>query len=294
VVHEAWLQTLQRERRQRAIWLSAAAAVIFAILAGWQFSSRVGSPTPIIAATLVRTSGHLAIEGRANVKHAGASTNSVSSIYVGEDIDTGDDVALLSLADNANIRLAAHTRLRWRATGEIVLASGKVYVDSGMHSVPLLIDTAFGSVSHLGTRYQVSRNADDLKVSVRDGKIEIKTTQGLMQVQARQSIKVDSRSVVTRKDINPYGSEWDWADNLSPRFEIDNRTLAEFLEWVAHETGHTVKYSDEATRAAATQTILHIHGMTESLAPMSTLSMVLPTTDFGVSYAEDQLIVQRR
>ena len=295
VVHDEWLQTLQRERRQRAIWLSSAAAAILVVLAGWQVSSRVGSPSPIVAATLVQSRGHLIVAGRANVQPAETSTNSASNIYVGEDIDTGDNSALLSLGGKANIRLASHTRLRWRATGEIVLASGKLYVDSGLQSVPLLIDTAFGRVSHLGTSYQVSRNPDHLSVSVRDGTVQINTLHGgQMQVPARKAFKVDSQGIITQHDIESHGSEWEWADELAPRFEGNNPTLAEFLEWVAHETGHTLKYSDAATRLTATQTILHLPAASESLAPMSALSMVLPATDFDVRGSQDQLIVQRK
>jgi len=292
VVHDAWQQTLRTERRQRAVWFSAAAAVILSII-GWQFNSRSTSSSSIVAATLVRASNHFSIDGHNKVPGAVPAANAVSTIYVGEAIDTGDGVALLSLEGNANLRLAPHTRVHWRTAGEIVLTSGKLYVDSGTHSVPLLIDTAFGNVSHLGTRYQVSRDEDALNVSVRDGKVAIRTPQGLTQLQAKQSFKIDSRQFVTRDEIQAYGPEWEWADNLSPGFEIDNSTLAAFLGWVAHETGHNLKYADESTRLEAMKTILHLQGTRGSLTPMTALSLVLPTTDFSVQSAEDNFLVRR-
>ncbi|HEX2584913.1 MAG TPA: FecR domain-containing protein [Steroidobacteraceae bacterium] len=290
VAYEAWQQSLRHERRQRVMWLSSAAAIVIAMVGAWYVASRVNSPSPVLVATLVQAKGHVNVARPNNDSH---DSISASRIYTGEEINTGDGTALLSLNGKANIRLARHTRLRWQSASKIMLASGKIYVDSGAQFIPLSINTTLGTVTHLGTRYQVVSSTDNLDVSVRDGMVIIVTPRSELQLQSRQAVSVTASGGVTHHDIDSHGAQWEWADNLAPQFQFDNHNLAEFLEWVAHETGHSLQYNDAITRTTATQTMLHVQGMTESVTPMAALSMVLPTTDFDVHFSDGQLIVNK-
>jgi len=276
--YQAWQQALHEERRRRIVWFSSAAAVIVAVIGGY-LGIHMNTRSTTVVATFVRHSGQ-----------EDGSSRPASKVYLNEEIDTGAGVALLSLEGTANVRLASHTRLHWRKAGEIVLASGKIYVDSGKQPTSLLIDTPLGSVTHIGTRYQVASAVNDLDVGVRDGVVKVITTRGDLQLKSREAMSIDAHGVVKRRDIESSGAQWEWADNLAPRFDFNNRTLAEFLEWVAHETGHTLKYNDRQTALTASQTFLHVQGLPESATPMTALSMVLPTTDCVVHFDNDQMI----
>jgi hypothetical protein len=71
-------------------------------------------------------------------------------------------------------------------------------------------------------------------------------------------------------------------------FAIDNRTLAEFLEWAARETGRRVVYASAAAQHAAQS--LKLHGSIEGLKPDTALSAVLATTDLTQYQSGDDLI----
>jgi len=290
--HRAWQSSLRRARYQQVGWLSAAAAVIIAVVIGSH--ARVSSnAVPAAAATLMRSTGSVQIASQLNGKHVNRSYATDAVIYTGDEIDTGNNGAvLIALGNKANLRLADHTHVHWVSRTELELTAGALYVDSGSHSVPLSIKTPYGTVSHLGTRYQVRSSNDALNVGVRDGIVEVKTATSSTRIGARQTFRLDAHGKVVRADAQAYGDEWAWVDELAPRFTIDNRNVAELLEWIATETGHTIRYRDAATRNAAVQTILH--GASDSLSPAQALAAVMPTTDFSARYEQGQLVVQRR
>jgi hypothetical protein len=88
--------------------------------------------------------------------------------------------------------------------------------------------------------------------------------------------------------ISAQDPDWAWAEAAAPTFEIHDRTLAEFLEWAARETGRQVAYaSREAQRAAQT---LKLRGSVAGLDPETALTAVLSTTEFARYEAGKELI----
>ena len=72
----------------------------------------------------------------------------------------------------------------------------------------------------------------------------------------------------------PQGVEpWLWILEAAPPIEIEGRSLASYLEWVARETGWRIRYADRDLERSA-ETIL-LHGTIEGLRPDESLGVIL-------------------
>jgi ferric-dicitrate binding protein FerR (iron transport regulator) len=162
-----------------------------------------------------------------------------------------------------------------------------VYVDAPVaEHVPLTIVTPYGAVEHLGTQYQAQVTQGAVTVTVREGAVSIAAEHMNLQVRAHEVAQVSERGDVSRHVMRFDGSAdeaawnqvWQWTQQAGPPFDIDNRSLAQFLEWVAHETGRTVQYATPEARHQAEALVLH--GSIAGLEPDSALRAVLATTRF--------------
>ncbi|HYM33872.1 MAG TPA: hypothetical protein VET48_00680, partial [Steroidobacteraceae bacterium] len=147
-------------------------------------------------------------------------------------------------------------------------------------------------ISHLGTRYRVRLGADALSVGVRDGKVGVTNSHGQMQAETGRELKIDNMGRVSEQEVAPFGMDWSWADALAPRFDIEGRSVKEFLAWAATETGRSVQYASTKVESAAVNTVLH--GSSNSFAPTEAVAAILPTTDFVASFEGERLVISVR
>ena len=87
---------------------------------------------------------------------------------------------------------------------------------------------------------------------------------------------VDREGRIQRGAYPTYGDDWAWVESVAPSYEIENRQLAEFLAWVARETGRHITFADAHAREVANRTTLH--GSVKGMRPMDALNQVLSTT----------------
>jgi ferric-dicitrate binding protein FerR (iron transport regulator) len=287
-VYEEWQRSLRSKRQQRVIGgLLAAAVIIICVGIGWRVSVQRPISVPVAVASVVYAHGAVHVSSKQS-----ASSNAQAALYVGDDISTDTDAgARLLLSNQASLRLAGNSHLRWRTSNDIELLDGAVYVDSGPQHARFVVRTRYGEVTHLGTRYQVKLSADALGIAVRDGVVNLQTDKVKASATTQQKLKVDNNGQIAIANVSSYGEEWAWIDSLAPSFDIDNRSVDEFLHWAAHETGHTLEYVDDASRVAATRTVLH--GSVGVLAPARAIAAVLPTTDFNARFADGHLLVSK-
>lgn len=280
--YDAWQQALKKNRRRRLMGWAAAAVTLIAIGIAWRARETVPAQT---VAQLEQTQGDVRLNSRA--------VAAASTVRTGDDLRTGQQSgARLSLISKGNLRLAKGTQLRWVDYRTIALQSGAIYLDSGPQHAALTIRTPYGVVSHVGTRYQVRLTDAALEVAVRDGAVQVVTRDGQYTAAAKEQLNIDQSGRIVRTSLPSGGGEWAWVDALAPGFNIENRTLDEFLQWLCGETGYRLEYADNAAQAAARQTVLH--GLNQSLAPAHALDTILPTTDFNAVYRDERLIVTRR
>ncbi len=58
-----------------------------------------------------------------------------------------------------------------------------------------------------------------------------------------------ARGDITRAEAPVTGADWDWVTLAAAPFDLDGRTLAEFLAWVAREGGWDVSFGTDALAA---------------------------------------------
>jgi ferric-dicitrate binding protein FerR (iron transport regulator) len=285
-VYEEWQRTVKRHRQHKATrWLAAAAIGAIALTLGWRavVTTPVAAPIATIAAS----------EGQVHVNDTMIADPSGLQVHEQDRIETSTGGGLrLAIKGTASVRLSSATQVRWLGSQQVELEQGSIYVDSGRDHFPLTIKTRFGIIRHLGTRYQVHVGESAVQIQVRDGQVDLSGAQGVTRIGSGESLRVDNDGQLLRQAIARFGTPWIWADSLAPHFQMDNRSLADFLRWAADESGHSLRYQDAETERAAARTILH--GSTTSLSPTEAIDAILPTTDFIGRPEGDDLVIVRR
>jgi ferric-dicitrate binding protein FerR (iron transport regulator) len=277
-------------RRQRR-WLASAATLLLAVSAAWLVrngdnSAAVESGAQPIVAVVSQLQGAAALN----------EANLVASdrIRAGDVLRTRDVTgARVELSNGVSVRVAANTEVKWVAADALELTQGELYVDSHANAAPLTIHTLRGDVTHLGTRYLVAVGQQSLRVAVREGKVSVRANQEQFTIDSLQQLQMGGDGVASRNDLQLDDATWQWADALAQPFVLENRSLAEFLQWVAGETGCELSYVSPAVKAAAANTVLH--GQLSTQAPLQTMRSVLDTTDFhAVLNGRRLLVTQQR
>jgi len=276
-VHAEWRAMVGERRRQRraATWRIAAGMVL--AVGASTFALRHLSPAPAQVASIADIDGRLAVAE----ENAAAQTRAVGApIMVGETVQTDrESRAALAFPSGLSLRLDHDTRFTIADDDRIVLTAGAVYIDAptankGRDS--LTIDTHAGSVKHLGTQYEVRSTGDSIVVSVREGRVVITGVGGSNTGEAGEVLRLGVGGELTRGALGPIDPHWQWTLQAAPDFDIDNQTLAAFLQWIARETGRNLTYSSrEAETAAAT---VKLRGSIAGLDADAALAAVLSTT----------------
>ena len=230
-VHSEWQSMLQERRtRRRFVAVGIAASALLAVTVAF-FGARYFAPPPVQIAQITRIDGHLLVRPQAQPARELAVAQSVST---GETIQTDDrSRAALQFGDGVSLRLDYGTIVRVAAADELVLTAGAMYVDSpARNPQALTIRTDAGTVRHVGTQYQVRTHADDMEVSVREGRVMIANAAGTSSGVAGERIRVTPRGEIVRSTVAAHDPAWQWAAHTAPLFDINDRTLAAFVDWV--------------------------------------------------------------
>jgi ferric-dicitrate binding protein FerR (iron transport regulator) len=163
---------------------------------------------------------------------------------------------------------------------EVALSRGEVYVDSDAEaSGSLTVATAVGLVREVGTRFSVALDGGTLAVRVRDGKVVLESPDEDLPVVAGEELTRDDDGQVARRPLPPSDPSWEWVVRTALPFELEGRTVAEYLDWLSRETGWRVAYASDRASRAASSTVLH--GSLAGDDPRETLEAVLPSADLA-------------
>jgi ferric-dicitrate binding protein FerR (iron transport regulator) len=168
-----------------------------------------------------------------------------------------------------------------------------VYVDSGpaADARQLRIDTPAGAVRHVGTQYEVRLVKSDVRIRVRRGRVELKAPSGIAEhVDAGEQLTVVESGGHERTSIDTVGMEWAWVSDVAPPFEIEGRSLREFLTWAGRELGEDIVFATPESEAEAAGATLH--GSVAGLTPAEALEAVLPTTRLHSSEKDGRIVIQ--
>jgi ferric-dicitrate binding protein FerR (iron transport regulator) len=277
-------QTRARSQRITMGWslgaLATAALVLVGVRLAVRDDSRVESPQPAIA-TLEILSGTVrvvpALEGGAAEP---VSLQMGDSIRAGSSVDTTrGGRAALRLPGGVSVRIASDTRLTLVSQVIIILEEGAIYVHSGggREAGALEVRTTLGVARDIGTRFEIRIDGSALRVRVREGLVQLTQGRQSHDAKAGDELTLNQNGGVVRRTVPVYGADWKWTVDLARPFELEGRSLRDFLEWICDENGWQLRFADSAVERHAETTILH--GSIEGLTPEEALAAVLPTSE---------------
>ena len=284
-VHGEWRNMIdQRARRKRWVGYGMAAGVAAVLLSAALLFRQ--SPAPIAQPALVAAVVRVYSQTNAGVVQASTDGSLWRDVRAGELLKSGAQLrtdaatrAALDFGNGLSMRVDSGSLLTLASADRAELARGRIYIDAPpAHHVPLTVQTKFGEIQHLGTQYQAGVADETLVISVREGRVALAAGRDTLQVDAQESIELVVGGAVTRQSIAPNDPNWRWVALVAPAFDIENVTLADFLAWVARETGRTVRYASPQAREEAQRLILR--GSVRGLNPDQALDAVLATTRF--------------
>jgi ferric-dicitrate binding protein FerR (iron transport regulator) len=295
-VHAAWQANRRRAIRRKVviggIGLAAAALILFAIRSRAPVVPSL-TPAPETIARSERVIGTPHLERHGERERIGTVVSISPGLRVqgGDVIGTDSSSAVaLTTTDGTSVRLDVGSRVRWVSARSIDLLQGRAYIATARGASGFEVHTPFGTLHDRGTRFEVRLEVHSLRLRIRDGLVELKNRNQTVLAQAGQETVVSSSGVET-KPLATYGDEWAWTDHLRPPFDIDGRTLADFLEQLAGEQGWSLRYAnDELEQAAATVTL---HGSVEGLSPEEALGVAISTSGFRYRLRQGELLVSR-
>lgn len=290
-VHGLWSATARRDRRRRlvlAVLSPLAAALILAVGAGLWLRQRGpvgGSPV----ATVERADGRVRLPD-------GRDATPGRTLAAGARLTTGlEGRAALRLVDGPAVRLDVASDLHLISAHLLELRHGAIYVDSGARpsggSTPVEIRTHLARVRDVGTQFEVRLAGDRLRVSVREGVAVVRRGRRTYDVPAGKSLRLSRGGEAETGSLTLQPADWDWVLAVAPAFELEGRTLREYLDWLSRETGWVVRFSDPAVGANAAAVTLH--GSTSGLRPDRTPEAVLPPCGLRHRLEDGTLILER-
>ncbi|MCZ6500714.1 MAG: FecR family protein [Gammaproteobacteria bacterium] len=279
-----WKRITGKRRERRVLVSLAVAATVVVVLASLINISRFAETDMDLQpfANVERQIGEIIIfEPATDTWRELAESDVVLSS--GQIIETGSG-ARLAVSWNAGglLRMDEKTRVSLIAYDQIHLFSGRLHYDSkSLYSdrqplVNLLIETPYGTVRHMGTQFMAELADGALAVSVREGEVAISGASMETLALAGEQVIISESGIEVRQSILPYSDEWKWAQEIAPVYELDGRSMDEFLQWISRESGFVVEYETESAKSLAEETILH--GKID-LPPMKALEIMFQTAD---------------
>lgn len=283
LVHRTWRRDAVLAATKRWI-LPIALAASAALIA--TFISQPEQASPVAVGTVAKVVSPAA---------GGSAYTLGDEIFLGTTIETGEGEGLsFLLARNESLRLGENSTIRVDAGDQFTLMSGRVYADTGefvYRDGGLRIVTAFGAVTDIGTQFAVSVEDDLLDVAVREGRVDVRRDSHKYIAMSGERITLKEQGDVSVEPLALTADYWNWTTDLVPVFDIEGRSLMDFLKWVARESGRILFFEDSELRMAAMRTDLH--GSISDFSPLQALESVLATTTFRYRLESDSIVIER-
>ncbi len=276
--HAEWhRQVTTRRRRHVMTWslggLAAAAALVLALRATVGLDP--ASPAAVAFVLVESLGGNTRLATDADAQR-GAFLKVGDRLAVGPNrLSLAGGTATLRLPGGAAVWVDRGSALRVTAVDVVVLDGGAVYIDSG-GTTSLEVRTPHGVVRDVGTKFEVRLTTAALRVRVREGAVQVRRDQQQHDMRPGDEILLDASGAASRRTIPVDGQDWAWTTGAAAPFELEGRSLREFLDWVANESGWQLTFANAAVEDKARTTTLH--GSIQGLSPEQALAAVLPTS----------------
>jgi ferric-dicitrate binding protein FerR (iron transport regulator) len=283
VLNEWRRQTRARAHRNTIVWSVGILAAAALVLMGIRLMVRDGVPTngpqPAVA-TVETVSGPMSLLIGDTVR-AGALVDTTAGGRAG-----------LRMGSGAVVRVDIGSRLRLTSDSALVLDQGAVYVDSGARGDARVLEvrTRLGIARDIGTRFAVRIDASTLTVRVRDGLVELTQGGQAYDAKAGDELTLNEGGHLVRRIVPIHGADWAWAAALARPFDLEGKSLRQFLDWICEENGWQLRFANASIERKAATAILH--GSIKGLSADEALAAVLPTS--GVEHELDAGVLRIR
>lgn len=288
---EVFHRVVQRRRRWRIAAVLAATVVVAAAVAGLLVDRRQVGPS-INVAQVERVTGETEVRepgerGWAPLKGAGSVLRAGARLRTG-----GNGAAAITLAGGTSLRLAPVTEVDLDDDARVNLRHGIVYADSdSRNGGAIRVVTPAGTASDFGTQFEVRYEREQLRIRVREGRVELQRDSGRFVADAGTQLAVNAAGDLSRTGIARTGPDWQWAEAIAPTPDFDDQPVDALLHWVARETGYSLRYASAGVAQQAERTILH--GRIGQMPPLEALETLLQTTDLTYVLVDNATIEVR-
>ena len=277
--------------RRRMGGFALAASVLVAAFALWFVALRPDTAAGPVATMAVALND---VRVRGSWLQGWEPASAGRMLRAGESLETGPDGrAGLSLPGIASARLDHDTRVRLASADRLVIERGALYVDAGTGAAGdsrLAVETPVGTLRHVGTQYEVRLDGADVRVRVREGRVEWLSKSGTRERgDAGEQFTIAADGAFQRMQSARYGETWDWIASTTPAIDIEGRPLADFLAWAGRELGREIVFANSGVRQEAAAIV--VHGSVAGLTPQQALNAVLATTSVRGSLEEGRIVV---
>ncbi len=274
-VRAEWQAITRRRSVRRSTMQFAMAASLLLALAAVINISRVTEVTPVEVAAVDKSFGSVYLLDKESRL---VSLGDLPNISAGQVIETGADAGIgLVWGRGGSLRVDSRTRVEFVSADAIHLVRGRVYFDALTDDAAMTVDTAHGSVTHVGTQYMVAADRKSLAVSVREGRVQIDGDYYDESIGAGYQVQIAGRERPVIANIATYGKSWQWVELIAPAAHLRGKTIDEFLVWVSHETGLELKYEGRAEAIAQNEKFVG----TVDKPPREELRLRMLTTNLG-------------
>jgi hypothetical protein len=133
-----------------------------------------------------------------------------------------------------------------------------------------------------------------LRVLVRSGAVSVERA-GISETAGAGEQIVAGESGIDVSPAATYGAEWEWILDAAPPFDLTGKSIAEVLDWVARETGWTVRYEQPGLERAARTMVLQASGSQDAvLRADQAPAVLLPSANLSGELDSGVLTVRRR
>jgi transmembrane sensor len=163
----------------------------------------------------------------------GSSATSARAAFASDEFVTETEAATVGLRDGSVVRLAPDTRLRVHARQdgrEVTLAGRGFFAVTPDPAVPFTIHSDAGTVTVLGTRFDLSVSGEDLRIIVLEGTVRLTVRGAQVVVGAGQLAQVLRGNIVPPIDVPDPASLIGWMGNFIALQETPLRAVAREME----------------------------------------------------------------
>ncbi len=289
-VRAEWQQAVSvRRRRVRVAWSAGVLATAALLLLYVRPTGPETAGAPAAVATIDAVDGDVTVTPGEGGSPAGATAPGTASpgdrLPPGSRIATSETARVrLRLSNGARMHVNRATRVRFISPTALALDRGAVFIAGGPDAQGALeVRTPFGTARDIGTEFEVHVDGGAATVRVREGRVRVERDGASHDAGPSDELVIEGSGRVQRRTIPSSGWTWAWALPEPSRFEIEGRSLNEFLDWLCRENAWRLVWADATVERHAARTILH--GSIEGLTAQDALAAVLPAS--GVEHRLD-------